>query len=53
MTDVQHTLLALLCLGAAYIWGKSTGIKAGIIATVEYFESQGILKIVNEDDEDE
>jgi len=53
MTDIQHTLLALVCLGAVYIWGRFTGIKAGIIATVEYFESQGILKTVEKDDEDE
>jgi hypothetical protein len=53
MTDVEHTLLALLFLGAAYIWGRAIGVKAGIIATVEYFEEQGILKFIKEDDEDE
>ena len=53
MTDVEHTLLALLFLGAAYIWGRAIGVKAGIIATVEYFEEQGILKFVKEDDENE
>ena len=53
MTDVQHTIIALGCLGAAYIWGKTIGIKAGIIATVDYFEEQGILKFIKEDDEDE
>lgn len=53
MTDVQHTLLALICLGSAYLWGRTIGVKAGIVATLEHLEEEGVISFKREDDEDE
>ena len=52
MTDVEHTLIALLCLGAAYIWGRAIGLKAGIVATLEHLEDEGVIKFKREDEDE-
>jgi len=53
MTDIQHTALALGFLGAAYIWGRVVGVKAGIIATLEHLEEEGVISFKKEDDKNE
>lgn len=52
MNAIEHTTLALVCMAAAYVWGRAIGLKAGIVATLEHLEDEGVIKFKREDEDE-
>lgn len=53
MTGAEHTVLSLICLASAFVWGRVIGVKAGIVATLEHLEDEGVLKFDREKNNDD
>ena len=44
MTPVTQTLITLICMVGAYIWGTKRGFNDGILATAQVLVERKILK---------
>ena len=50
MTPLEHTLITVMCLYAAYRAGDYYGAKRGGLAMLQALEDQGVIEIKDEED---
>lgn len=53
MTPLEYTLITLVCMMGSYYAGNYLGKMNGIKSTLEYLDSQGVIELDYEEDEEE